>query len=63
MVIKTMAKYVATAIDKRKGYRVHVSQRFDTKARAEKFVNWYKKEYKTTVPKYKFFSHWKVKKI
>ena len=55
--------YVATAIDKNKGYRVHVSKRFTTKKRAEKFARQYKKEYKNAIPKYRIFSRWKVKRI
>jgi len=55
-------KYVATAIDKRKGYRAHISKRFDTKEEADQFVKKYKKDYKDAIPKYQFFSDWKVEK-
>lgn len=57
------AKYVATATDKRKGYRVHVSKRFDTRKQAEAFIKRYKEDYKYAIPKYRFFTYWKVEKI
>ena len=55
--------YVATAIDKRKGYRVHVSKRFRTKKQAETFIKQQKKYDKITISKYKFFKYWKVENI